>query len=146
MKSSFVSLMIVSLLSLFPVTSAIAAQCESPSDFVLKVYSANGNQIDYELRGDRKYREITVLFFGKKDHVMRANTVLRLPTPKGTFSIPERALLSPAQLWFNFVVVDESGCKSWGLVNEVPVAGQGNTIILDNPSGEGKAFHLRKKG
>lgn len=138
--------LVAALCSFLFVTHAAAAQCESPADFVVKVHSSDGDRIDYELRDDRKYRDITVVFFGKRDHVMRSNTILRLPSPKGRFTIPERALVAPAQLWFNFVVVDASGCKSWGLVNELPIASPNNVIILDNPSGEGKAFHIRKKG
>ena len=77
---------------------------------------------------------------------MRSNTIVRLSLPNGSFTVPERALVAPAQMWFNFVVVDASGCKSWGLVNELAIASPNNVLILDNPSGEGKAFHIRRKG
>jgi len=125
--------------------SAVGGRCESQSDFIVKVYSTQGNQIDYELKQDRKYRKIQVIFFGKKDHVMRDNTIFELSSAKGTFSVPERALIAPAQLWFNFVIVDDSGCKSWGLVNEVPITSKGNIITIDSPSGEGKSFYIKKR-
>ena len=130
-------------LSLFLVPkSAICSLCESPSDFVVKMHSAQGNQIEYELKQYLKYRKMQVIFFGKKDHVMRNNTVLDLTSAKGTFTVPDRALIAPAQLWFNFVIVDDSGCKRWGLVNEVHVASKGNDITFDSPSGDGKAFYI----
>lgn len=142
---SFMTLAAVFALSIFfAPNSAISGKCESPSDFVVKVHSTQGGQIEYELKQDHKYHKMQVIFFGKKGHVMRKNTVVTLTSTKGTFTVPEKALIAPAQLWFNFVVVDDFGCKSWGLVNEAPLVSKGNIIKIDSPSGEGTAFYIKK--
>lgn len=123
----------------------LASDCKSPSDYVHKLYSTDGHIVQYELSPSISYKEITVVFFGKRDQVLRNNTIVKLNSHKGTFSIPERVFIPPTQLWFNFVVTDTSGCKMWGLVNEVPIQGTENRISIGNPSGKGKAFYLKPK-
>jgi hypothetical protein len=135
----------VVLSTVFTPSAAMSNRCESPSDFVVKVHSTQSDRIEYEFKQDRNYRKIQVMFFGKKDHVMRKDTILDLASAKGTFTIPAQALLAPAQLWFNFVITDDTGCKSWGLVNEVATATKGNFIAIDSPSGEGKSFYIKRR-
>lgn len=122
-----------------------AGKCESPSDYVRKVFSSEEGRIQYELDPAIRYKEITVEFFGKSKQVRRDNTVLTLKNPAGTFSVPDRVYVPPAQLWFNFVVKDNSGCKMWSLVNEVPVQGKDNLIGIGNPTGDGDAFFIKQR-
>lgn len=142
----FLTLVAIFILSLLLTPgAAMSSRCESPSDFVAKVSSIQGDRIEYELKHDRNFRKIQVIFFGKKDHVMRNDTILDLASAKGIFTVPAKALIPPAQLCFNFVIIDDSGCKSWGLVNEVSLASKGNVITVDKPSGEGSAFYIKKR-
>lgn len=131
------------LLSTIPTGGAFAAGCESPSDYVRKVHSTEYGKLYYELDPTLNYKEITVAFFGKRGQVRRNNTMVKLSSPTGTFVVPERALVPPAQLWFNFIVRDSAGCTRWGLVNEMPLNIKGNLIGIDNPSGEGDAFFIK---
>ena len=140
----FLILGIMTIFAVAPI-SAFSSDCESPSDYIRKVYSSQEGTVEYELDPSIQYRQITVLFFGKRGQVKRANTVITLQSAKGTFSVPERAMIPPAQLWFNFKIKDSKGCERWGLVNEVPIQGQGNLIGIDSPSGEGDAFYLKSK-
>ncbi|WP_374088532.1 hypothetical protein [Methylomicrobium lacus] len=133
------------LLSTIPTGSAFAADCESPSDYVRKVYSTEEGKINYELDPALNYKEITVTFFGKRGQVKRNNTVVKLDSHTGTISVPESALAPPAQLWFNFIVKDSADCTRWGLVNETPLNIKDNLIGIDNPSGEGDAFFIKPK-
>lgn len=143
-ETTVVILGILAIFVLLPI-SASSSDCESPSDYIRKVYTTQEGTVEYELDPSIEYKQITVLFFGKRGQVKRANTVITLQSPKGTFSIPERAMVPPAQLWFNFKIKDSKGCERWGLVNEVPIQGQGNLIGIDSPSGEGDAFYLKSK-
>ena len=134
----------ISILPILNIDTAIAVRCESPYDFVQKVFSSSERTIEYRLDKSIQYREIKVVFFGKIDHVMRKNTTITLKSTEGVFSVPDQALIPPAQLWFNFLIRDSDDCKRWGLVNEIPIQGKGNLIGIDEPSGEGKAFYINK--
>ncbi len=118
--------------------------CPSPYDYVKKVYSTGDGFIEYKLAPDFAYKNITVIFFGKRNMVMRNNSVLSLTEPQGKFKIPDEVFIPPAQRWFNFTITDNDGCRRWALVNEVPIQGESNKISIDEPSGEGAAFVLKQ--
>lgn len=121
----------------------LMAECASPTDYVRKVFSSQQNVIEYELDQSIKYHDISVIFYGKRGHVLRRNTEIKLDSPKGKFVVPNTALIKPPQSSFNFVITDDEGCKRWGLVNEMPISGEGNLIGINNPSNEGEAFYLK---
>lgn len=124
-------------------TVGLVSNCPSPYDYVKRVYSTGDGKIEYELSPDFEYKNINVIFFGKREMVKRNNTSLVLTATHGSFKIPENVFIPPPQRWFNFVITDSNGCGRWGLVNEVPIYREGNKIGIDNPSGEGDAFVLK---
>ncbi|RJP75473.1 MAG: hypothetical protein C4522_20825 [Desulfobacteraceae bacterium] len=124
--------------------SISSTPCKSPVDFVKEVYSADGKTIEYALDPNIKYQSVRIEFFAKRGMTLRHNTTVIIQAPNGTIPIPDKVFIAPAQRWFNFVAVDQSGCSMWGLVNEVPLQKQGNIISIDIPTpGEGHAFVLK---
>lgn len=125
-------------------TTGTVRNCPSPYDYVKKVYSSGDGFIEYKLAPDFEYKNISVIFFGKRNMVMRNNTVLSLKEPQGKFKISDEVFIPPAQRWFNFTITDNDGCRRWALVNELPLQGETNKISIDEPSGEGAAFVLKQ--
>lgn len=141
-KYSYVRI-VTFLLAGVVVSPTLFAECASPSNYVRKVFSSQPNIIEYELDQSINYDDISVIFYGKRGHVLRPNTVIKLDSLKGKFTVPDTALIKPRQSSFNFVIKDNKGCESWGLVNEAPVSEEGNLIGINNPSGEGEAFYIK---
>lgn len=143
-KSFTLVVCIVVILSLLSCsTTGPVRTCPTPYDYVKKVYSSGDGFIEYKLTPDFAYKSIAVIFYGKKNMVMRNNTVLSIKDLQGKFKIPEEVLIPPAQRWFNFIITDNDGCNRWALVNEVPLQGDDNKLSMDDPSGEGAAFVLK---
>lgn len=118
--------------------------CKSPANFVKEVYSTDGKTIEYALDPSIRYQSVQIEFFAKRGMTLRGNTTVMIQAPRGTISIPDEVFIAPAQRWFNFVAVDQSGCTMWGLVNEVPLQKRGNIVGIDIPTpGEGHAFVLK---
>jgi hypothetical protein len=143
-KYKFLTLPFILLFTATPITPLLGSECSSPRDYIRRVYSQDKKTISYEIDKSISYREATVEFYGRRGHVLRKNTIIKLDHPKGQFTIPDSVFITPPQLWFNFVVIDEDGCRIWGLVNELPISETGNIIGIGNPSGEGGAFYLRE--
>lgn len=118
-------------------------KCKSPSDYVRRVFSKNGETIKYKLESKDRWSKMQVVFFGEPGVVLRNNTVLLLTETNGTLVVPEDAIGEPKQRWFNFLVTRPDGCEQWGLVAKQAIDdGLGNIIRISSPSGEGLAFEI----
>lgn len=110
-------------------------KCPTPYEYITKVYSAGGKAIEYELSPNFDYEKMHVVFFGEWDVVQRFDTMIPLKTTKGIFEIPKRALLTPVQRGFNFIITDTNNCERWGVVEETTLKAEGkeeNKIRIDH--------------
>lgn len=92
----------------------ISEDCTTPHDYIRKVFSRGDGVIEYDLKPDFKYNNISVIFFGKKGKSLRNNIIVKLEKLKGSFEIPKEALIPPGLLWFNFIITDDKNCEKMG--------------------------------